>query len=66
MAHIPLSDEQRAALQEAQLASLQNGDELLAGTHMPAREYGWWVLDGVVVRDESGEEQKVLASEQRT
>ncbi|MHB8596679.1 MAG: hypothetical protein ACYDER_07705 [Ktedonobacteraceae bacterium] len=62
--HIPLSDKQREALYEAQLASLQQGDEELAGTSLSTAEYGWWLLDGVVVRDESGKEQDVLAQQQ--
>ena len=60
MTHIPLSDDNRAKLREAQEASLANDDELLAGTNLPTSEYGWLVLDGVVVRDDSGKEQKIL------
>jgi hypothetical protein len=60
MKDISLTDEQRAALLEAQLASLRNGDELLAGTDCPTEEYGWWALDGIVVRDDSGKEQEIL------
>ena len=60
MAHTPLSAEEQSKLLAAQQASLSRGDELLAGTHLPAREYGWWVVDGVAVRDESGKEQQIL------
>jgi hypothetical protein len=58
--HTPLNDEQRRVLLEAQLASLANGDETLAGTNLSTKEHGWWVLDGIVVRDESGQEQELL------
>ena len=58
--HVPLSDTDRAKLLEAQQASLANDEELLAGTNLPTSEYGHWVLDGIVVRDDSGKEQDVL------
>ena len=59
--HIPLSDGQQTVLYEAQLSSLQQGDEKLAGTDLSTAEYGWWLLDGIAVRDESGKEQDVFS-----
>ena len=56
----PLSDEEQEALLEAQLDSLQNGEELLAGTASRTSEWGWWALEGIVVRDESGKEEELL------
>jgi hypothetical protein len=56
----PLSPEEQAKLLAAQQESLNRGDEFLAGTNLRAAEYGYWVVDGIAVRDESGKEQQIL------
>ena len=56
----PLSPQDQARLLEAQQDSLNRGDEFLAGTNLPAAEYGHWVIDGIAVRDQSGKEQQIL------
>jgi hypothetical protein len=65
MSHIPLSPDDWKLLYEAQLRSLQQGDLYLAGTRQLTAERGWQVLDGLVVRDDSGEEARFFRDQQR-
>lgn len=58
--HTPLSEEDRALLYSAQMASVERGDTYLAGTQMPTAEYGWHLADDIVVRDDSGREEPLL------
>lgn len=56
----PLSPQDQARLLAAQQESLNRGDEFLEGTNLRTAEYGYWIIDGVAVRDESGKEQQIL------